>query len=218
MARPTIVLIHGGFWRAAYGRSLMDSLAADLVGRGWPVTNIEYRRLGNGGGWPATFDDVLAGIDAVDGPAITIGHSAGGHLALWAAAERPLAGAVSQAGVVDLRAAFRERVGGASVFGLLGGSPDEVPDRYRRASPIERLPLGVPQLVVHGERDGSVPVAMSRSYAAVARAAGDDVTYAEIAGCGHFEHLDPRSPAWAAVVNWLDGRWADGRQASELVP
>lgn len=202
------MLIHGGFWQAAYDARLMDGLDADLRRAGWQTRNIEYRRLGNGGGWPATFDDVLAEVDAVGAtPIVTVGHSAGGQLALWAAAERGLAGAVSQAGVLDMRAAATNRVGRDTAQRLLGGTPDAVPERYAAASPLDRVPLGMPQLVVHGERDDTVPVAMSRAYVEAARAAGDEVEYMELAGVGHFEHIDPASTAWAAVRAWLAARW-----------
>ena len=203
-----MLLIHGGFWQARYGAILMDALAADLAGDGWQVRNIEYRRLGNGGGWPATFDDVLAQVDAIGAErVVTIGHSAGGHLALWAATERALAGAVSQAGVLDLRAAARDDVGHGTVQRLVGGQPDEVPERFASASPIDRVPLGVPQLVVHGALDDTVPVEMSRAYVRAARAAGDEVAYVELPGAGHYEHLDPASDAWQAVRSWLATRW-----------
>ena len=208
MTRPLVMLIHGGFWQARYGASLMDALAADLEAAEWEVLNIEYRRLGSGGGWPATFDDVLAQVDEAGADrVVTIGHSAGGHLALWAAAERPLAGSVAQAGVLDLRGAATAGVGRDTVQRLLGGEPDTVPDRYAAASPIERVPLGVPQLVVHGAHDDTVPVAMSRAYVARARAAGDDVEYVELPEAGHYEHIDPRTEAWKVVRSWLVSRW-----------
>ena len=163
------MLIHGGFWRARYHLRLEDQLVADLAGRGWAAWNLEYRRLGwrSRGGWPATFEDVAAGIDLLGrldesldlARVIAIGHSAGGHLALWAAARRGLpaaapgsdprirlAGAVSQAGVVDLREAARLGLSRRAAESLLGGSPIKLPARYDLASPIERLPLGVPQL------------------------------------------------------------------------
>lgn len=208
MARPLVVLIHGGFWQAQYGASLMNELAADLGAAGWETRNIEYRRLGNGGGWPATFDDVLAQVDEVGAArVVTVGHSAGGHLALWAAAERPLAGAVAQAGVLDLRGAAATGVGRDTVQRLIGGQPDAQPERYRSASPIERVPIGVPQLIVHGQLDATVPVGMSRGYVEAARAAGDEVEYVELPAAGHYEHLDPRSDAWRAVRSWLASRW-----------
>ena len=168
------------------------------------------------GGWPATFEDVAAGIDALAGleldlsAVVTIGHSAGGHLALWAAARPaprvPVTHAVGQAAVADLAAAARLGLGAGVVHELLGGPPEDVPDRYAAASPAELVPLGVPQLLVHGGRDDVVPVSVARGYAERARAAGDDVELEVDARAGHFEHLDPRSGVWAAVRAWLDRR------------
>jgi acetyl esterase/lipase len=227
---PVAVLLHGGFWRLGFNRTLMNPLALDLLGRGWAVWNLEYRRLGigwgGGGGWPATFEDVAAGIDALAdlrgmpldlARVVAIGHSAGGQLALWAGA-RPglpagapgaaprvrLAGVVGQAAVCDLRIAHARRSGNGVVRRLMGGSPRRVPERYELASPIARLPLGVGQLLVHGERDRVVSPAQSVDYAAAARAAGDDdVTLVVRPGEGHFEHLDPGGGAWGEVVSWL---------------
>ena len=226
--RGVAVVIHGGFWRAAYDRHLMDELCRDLAGRGWAAWNLEYRRLGDGGGWPATFDDVQAGLGHLSasnkllldpGPAslgldyesdeavhgsqasnkllLAIGHSAGGHLALWAAARGLVTHAVSQAGVTDLAEAAR--------LGLSHGVVHELvpPDAYALASPAQLVPLGVPQLLVHGEEDDIVPVELSRSYHAAATEAGDAVDLVTLPGVGHFEHLDPSSDAWRAVIDWL---------------
>ena len=193
------VVLHGGFWRDRYDRHLMDALCADLASRGWTAWNLEYRRLGSGGGWPATCDDVAAGIEALAGrDAVAIGHSAGGHLALWAAAEGLVRAAVGQAAVPDLREAQRLSLSAGVVDDLLGDVP-----AYAEASPFERLPLGVPQLLVHGEDDAIVPVSMSREYERAARAAGDDVELVALPGVGHFEHLDPSSEAWRAALRWL---------------
>ncbi len=227
---PVAVLLHGGFWRIGFNRTLMNPLARDLLGRGWAVWNLEYRRLGigwgGGGGWPATFEDVAAGIDALAdvgnaaldlGRVVAIGHSAGGQLALWAAgrgglpAGAPgasprvgLTGAVGPAAVCDLRAAHAARAGNGVVRHLLGGSPRRVPERYDLASPAARLPLGVPVLLVHGERDRVVKPSQSLDYAAAARAAGDAaVTVVIRPGEGHFEHLDSTSGAWGEVLAWL---------------
>jgi acetyl esterase/lipase len=210
---PVVVLIHGGCWRRRYDRHLMDALAADLAGRGLAAWNCEYRRVGMnaGGGWPATGADVAAAIDHLAELAapldlrrvVAVGHSAGGHLALWAAgrdgARVPLAAVVGQAAVSDLEAAAAQGVCGGMVERLLGGAPGDVPDRYGAASPARRLPLRLPALLVHGDRDDTVPVAMSRDFAA---AAGCDL--AELAGDGHYEHLEPESRAWATVVEWLE--------------
>ena len=224
---PVAVLIHGGFWRARYKLNLEEELIGDLAGRGFAVWNLEYRRLGwrSRGGWPETFEDVAAGIDqlgALEEPldtarVFTIGHSAGGHLALWAAARRGLpagapgaeprvrlAGAVSQAGVVDLREALRLNLGGGVVRRLLEGPPGKHPARYDLASPIERVPLGVPQLLVHGEADLEVPVSISREYQRRAVEAGDSCELVSLPAVGHMEHVDPRSAAWPPVVRWLD--------------
>jgi acetyl esterase/lipase len=222
---PVAVVLHGGFWRDAYDRSLMDGICEDLAGSGWAAWNLEYRRLGAGGGWPETFLDVAAGIDELLrlagreldlGIVVTIGHSAGGHLALWAAARRclppeaPGSGprvlvthAIAQSGVVDLVEAARLRLSRGAAEELLRAPPQEAPERYLLASPAERLPLGVPQLLVHGERDDIVPPEMSRVYARDARAAGDPVDLAMHQDLGHFEHLDPTSPAWRSVRDWL---------------
>jgi acetyl esterase/lipase len=222
-----VVVIHGGFWRARYKLRLEDDLVGDLAERGWAVWNLEYRRLGwrSRGGWPATFEDVGGGIDRLgelDEPldlarVMAIGHSAGGHLAFWAAA-RPglpagapgaeprirLAGAVAQAGVVDLREALGLHLSDDVVRRLLGGTPGKHPRRYELASPVERLPLGVPQLLVHGDADDVVPISIARGYGRRALDAGDPCELVELPGLGHMEHLDPRSVAWPPVMRWLE--------------
>ena len=197
------VLIHGGFWRQRYGRELEGGIARDLVARGWTVWNIEYRRLGGDGGWPTTFEDVEAAIRALPVQAsrvVAIGHSAGGQLAVWAAAEGLVDAAVSQAGALDLDELSRLGTSEGVVNQLLGGTPDEVPHRYARASPRRRLPISVPLLLVHGERDDDVPVHISREFAA---AAGDDCELVVIDDESHYEHLEPGSRCWAAVTEWL---------------
>jgi acetyl esterase/lipase len=199
---PVAVLIHGGFWKAEYGLELMDALCADLVARGWATWNIEYRRIGNGGGVPETLDDVSAAIDLladldVDrSRVVTIGHSAGGHLAAWAATrENPrvaVTGVVSQAGVLDLERARELRLSNGVVDRFLAGRPASV------ASPIERLPLGVPALLTHGGLDDIVPVEISRRFA---HASGASLIVEPDED--HFGHLDPSNPLWKAVTAWL---------------
>ncbi|MDB5065865.1 MAG: alpha/beta hydrolase, partial [Chloroflexi bacterium] len=132
-----------------------------------------------------------------------VGHSAGGQLALWLAAHPGIGAVVALAAVSDLAAAARLGLGGGAAVELLGGTPEEVPERYRRASPRQRLPLGVPQLLVHGELDDRVPVAMSRDHAETARAAGDAVQLVVVPGAGHAELIDPESRAWQAAAAWL---------------
>lgn len=221
---PVAILIHGGFWRWGWDRTLMTRLAHDLAGRGFAAWNIEYRRIGqDGGGWPGTLEDVAAATDAVASlddvdvsRVVTIGHSAGGHLALWLAARhrlpagapgaspgvRPRA-AVSQAGVVDLAAGAADRLGDGACIALLGGTPAEVPERYAVASPAALLPLGVRQLLVHGGRDDVVPPAQSRAYAQAAAAAGDEVELVELPDADHSDVIELEHPAWAQVVERL---------------
>jgi acetyl esterase/lipase len=222
---PVIVLIHGGSWHKRYGKVVMRGLAADLLRRGWAVWNIEYRRLGDGGGWPETFTDVATAIDhlrELDAPldldSVTlIGHSAGGHLALWAASRGALPAGVpgaepailprrviGQAAVCDLAGAYRLWHGGA-VRSLMGGSPEELPDRYATGDPIALLPLTMPALLVHGVLDETVSVRLSRGYAARATELGGIVELVEVEGeaGGHRAHINPRGQAWTAVTRWL---------------
>jgi acetyl esterase/lipase len=227
---PLMVLIHGGSWRARYGKIVMRGLARDLLRRGWAVWNIEYRRVGNGGGWPQTFADVAAAIDhlaELDAPVdlervSVLGHSAGGHLALWACARDKLppgapgylAGppsvrperVIALAGVCDLAGAYRSWGFGAA-RALMGGAPEEVPERYDVGDPIRLLPPSVPVLLVHGTVDETVSVTLSRNYERAARASGGEVELVEIAGeaGGHRAHIDPRGVAWAAVTRRLEG-------------
>jgi acetyl esterase/lipase len=222
---PVMVLIHGGSWRARYGKSVMRALASDLLERGWAVWNIEYRRVGNGGGWPATLSDVAGAIDhlaQIEAPVdlrrmSVTGHSAGGQLALWAAGRQKLApgapGAsdgplpvafaqvISLAGVCDLAGAYRLSHGGAT-GDFMGGSPEQLPDRYLIADPMAQLPLSVPALLVHGVNDMTVSIKLSRNYARAALAAGSSVELVEIEGeaGGHRTYIDPRSAGWREVT------------------
>lgn len=218
--RPVVVLIHGGFWRLPWDRALMQPLAQDLVGRGYIAVNVEYRKLGEaGGGWPGTCEDVVAALRATAGELdvsrlALVGHSAGGHLAVWAAkhAPNPVSLVVSQAGVADLRAAALAELDGSAdrlpaAVEFMGGLPVEVPD-YALASPIELLPLGpsVHQLVVHGDADDRVPFQQSVDYVAAAQAAGDSVELAAFTGMGHFELIDPGHESWLRTVTELGAR------------
>jgi dipeptidyl aminopeptidase/acylaminoacyl peptidase len=221
---PVAVVLHGGFWKAQYGRKQTRPLCADLAARGWAAWNVEYRRLGrlSGGGYPETLDDVAAAVDHLAAmPAhepgvldrtrvVAIGHSAGGHLAAWLATrERPrvaVTAVVSQAGVVDLRLASELRLSNGIVQRLVGGAPEQVPERYAHASPAEQLPLGVPVLLTHGMRDDIVPAVMSERFADAARAAGDDVELVLEPGEGHYGHLKPENALWRAVTAWMADR------------
>lgn len=220
-----VVVLHGGFWQATYGLDLGSPLANDLASKGYLAWNLEYRRLGDGGGWPSTFTDVAAGIDHLrelteeldlpTRPTVAIGHSAGGQLAVWAAGRHRLPasavgadpalrldGVVAQAGVLDLETAALQGIGGTAAADLVGGPPDEQPQRYALASPIRQLPIDVPACCVHGPADSIVPIEQSRSYVRRARAAGDPVSLYETDG-DHFTLIDPTSPDWAAVLDRL---------------
>lgn len=214
--RGVVVIIHGGFWKAEYDASLGEPLADDLTDRGWTTLNVEYRRVGNGGGFPATFDDAHAAIEALSGTdvdtstVVTLGHSAGGHLATWAAARGrfdewpttvPVTHVVSQAGVVDLTSAYDQDLGGGAVEALMGSAPDS-PD-YELADPMRHLPLDVPAWMVHAADDPVVPVGQSQDYVTAARGAGAEATLVEVEG-GHFGVIEVGSPAWADIVAVLD--------------
>jgi kynureninase len=180
----TAILLHGGFWRPAFTRSTTSALAVDLALRGWTTWNVEYRRSGV----VDTLADVEAALD-VAGPGVGIGHSAGGHLVLWAATTGKLERAVALAPVTDLARAAHEGIGANAAVEFAGVEPPAHADPMRRPSP------GVPVLVVHGTEDDRVPFDYSRAYA--------DAFGAELLplpGTGHFEPIDPRTPEWAQVV------------------
>ena len=228
---PVAVLLHGGFWLHPWERDLMEGIAADLVGRGWAVGNVEYRRLGpTGGGWPATFTDVTAAFDRLGEVAdehvldavrcVVVGHSAGATLAVWAATRPPAAprgiaqapparppvpsAVVSLAGVLDLAVAAEADLGGGAVRALLAGAGDHRDDLLA-ASPVRRVPVGVPLVTVHGAGDRIVPPTMTDRFVAAARDAGDPVTVVTVPdGTGHFNVVDPASAAWQATADAMD--------------
>ncbi|MDH2442622.1 alpha/beta hydrolase [Amnibacterium sp. CER49] len=217
-ARGTVVLIHGGFWRGT--PDYFDGptpLADALVAEGWHVWQIEYRQLPNGGGYPTTLDDTAAAIEHLavaasaaglePGPTITVGHSAGGHLAVWALSRPgggvPLAGAVSLAGVLDLRLGAHERIGNGAVTDFLGGTPATHLDRYAAADPAIRVVPRVPVRIVHGSADDVVPMNQSDSYVAKAREAGQDASVAVVDG-DHMVVIDPAHPSFEALRTALD--------------
>jgi 3-dehydroquinate dehydratase type II len=220
---PVAVIIHGGFWREVWTRDLMDGIAVDLTRRGWATWNIEYRRLGAGGGWPETVDDVARAMDFLSDLSssfpldttrvVTIGHSAGGHLALWLAARTGLSpdgpGAIPQvipragvglAPVADLGAAYSAGIGDAAVEAFLHRAPAEDPDTYGLADPARLLPMGVRQLIVHGDADQEVPVSLSEDYVGKAADAGDAVVFHELTGADHDSLIDPTGEAWESIA------------------
>ena len=222
---PIVVLIHGGCWQSAFNYRYLLDLADALTRQGYATWTIEYRRLGeDGGGWPNTFTDVGAAIDhlrtlatthALDlDRVVTLGHSAGGQLALWAASRPrlglgsplhadqalPIRGVIGLAAITDLA---QYRIGPAdschgSVEPLMGGSPDTVPKRYSQVSPIELLPLQTPQWLIQGERDPIVELASVEHYVKAAKASGDRLQLIRL-GSGHFDPVVPQGQAWEAI-------------------
>lgn len=215
--KGVVVVVHGGFWKAQYAADALGTpLARSLAEHGWAAWNLEYRRVGTGpgggGGAPETFDDVAAGIDLLatldvdTATVVTLGHSAGGHLATWAAArgrygwpeDVPVTHVISQAGVLDLRVG--EALGGRAAEALLGHPPSEADERY---DPAQQLPLAVPVWCVHARDDVDVPFEQSESYVARATAAGAEAALVEVGG-GHFGLVDTGSAAWARQLELLE--------------
>lgn len=227
--RPIAIIVHGGFWREKYGAELGTLLAQDLYERGYVVWNLEYRRTcGGGGGWPETFLDIAAGIDALDTalqsieirnvPRVAIGHSAGGHLALWAAGrhrlpvqapgalpagEHCLDAVISQAGVLDLGLADSLGLSDGAAKTLLGCAKDEAPERWRWADPATQIPLGVPLVMLHGTEDEDVPVQLGREFAERAMAVDQSVDYIEFEG-DHYGLITVGDPAWSLCIQALE--------------
>ena len=224
-AVPVVVVVHGGYWRATYGLELGTPLAVDLTNRGIAAWNVEYRRVGAGGGWPATLADVAAAVDLLPDEVqkaaggrldldrvVLLGHSAGGHLAVWAASRdrlrdgsvaavprvRPV-GTVAQAGVLDLVAAAEQGLGGGAVVDLLGGTPATVAQRYALGSPAALVPAAGPVVCVHGDADTVVPLDQSQRYVTAATTARGEARLRVLPGVDHFGVIDPAHPAWAAV-------------------
>ncbi|ARJ04094.1 lipase [Cnuibacter physcomitrellae] len=211
---PTVLLVHGGYWRARYDRMHLRPMAEALASRGLTVVLPEYRRIGDeGGGWPAALDDVRAAVEWASSaglaPDVVAGHSAGGHLAVRAFTEAPgreawvgLAATplvVALAGVLDLAEAHRGRYSDDAVGELLSVDAPGFAERLASADP-----LGLPSPVggvhlVHGTADEDVPVVQSRSYAR----AHPDAALSELEGADHFDLIDPTAPAFAAVVEAL---------------
>jgi acetyl esterase/lipase len=206
---PVVVYFHGGYWREAYDLLHAGHICAALTHAGWATWNLEYRRLGqHGGGWPGTFEDVHHGAQYLKKlphkynldfeRVVTAGHSAGGQLALWVAAQGalPFKGVTSLAGVCDLRRAWELKLSNTVVEQLMGGTPQQVPKHYAMASPIELLPMKVPQHLVHGTADNIVPIEMSERFARASK----NAKLIKLQGAGHFELIDPRTKEWPVVL------------------
>ncbi len=218
--KGTIVLLHGGFWLAQYDLDLMVPMGKVLQRAGWAVWNLEYRRLEDGGGYPATFTDAAAGIDrlrTLDGVdlrhVVLLGHSAGGQLAVWAASRTDatpggaskvaISGCISLAGVLDLAGGARANVGNGAIQQLMGGTAQQQPGRYRLGDPVSLAPASCPVACLRGRDDHTVPEQQTTDYVQAAKAAGGTVTYDVVPG-DHFTIIDPKQQAWATTVRRLD--------------
>ncbi len=235
---PVAVLVHGGCFKAAYATLRDLSAMADALEEiGIATWNVEYRRLGeDGGGWPGTYLDVGRAVDHLRALAprhaldlervVIVGHSAGGHLAMWAAGRArvppgsdvhvadplPVRGVLDLAGPVDMTANIAGYEGlcrDAVITGLLGGSPASVPERYAQASPMRLLPLGIPQVLLIGEHEEFVPHPLMEAYVEAAARSGDRVRLIVVPGVGHFEIASPHATPWprvaSAIRSLLDG-------------
>ena len=223
--RRPIVVIHGGFWRPRRTLDMTTPAAVDLADRGWVTWNVEYRRNGQGT-WPAALTDCSAAVDhlaslghefgfEVADPLI-VGHSAGGHLAVWCAGRGAVAArtggrapivdardVVALAAVVDFELAAQDGTGERAVAEFVGGEPSEVPDHYRLADPIRRLPTGGRVCCVHSRADERVPFQQSVSYVEAARAGGDAAELIEVEGA-HTEVIDVGTATWRTVVDVIE--------------
>jgi acetyl esterase/lipase len=234
---PVLIVLHGGCWSARYGLEPLGRLCAAFAAEGLAVWNVEYRRLGDGGGWPMTFADVAASADFLRSIAqtysldlsrvVALGHSAGGHLALWLAARHrlpvgsplytatplPIHGVLSIAGVPDLAEALKQGLCGDAVAQLIGGSPA----RYQQTSPVALLPLGVRQWHIIGRDDDTVHVDYLQRYTTIA-ALHDEVYLDILPDAGHFEPVDPTTAAWPvirdAVLSLIYQRFSHGSSRS----
>ncbi|GGF47106.1 hypothetical protein GCM10011519_21410 [Marmoricola endophyticus] len=220
----TVVTIHGGYWYDGYGLDLMNPIAGSLVDDGAVVWNLEYRRIGGGGGWPATFEDVAAGIDALPDleglpngamdSVVVLGHSAGGHLAVWAAsrtARTPggapayrLDGCLSLAGALDLTTGSQERIGQDAVNKLMGGTAEEYPERYDLGDPTRLVPASCPVVALRGVDDTTVPKTQSTAYVEADTAAGGKARFEEVPG-DHFTLIEPKGESWKVATTQLAG-------------
>ncbi len=226
---PVAIIIHGGCWLSHIAGARNTAALADaLRDKGIATWNVEYRGIDGDGGWPGTFEDVANAADYLRNIAATyhldlkrvivIGHSAGGHLALWLGARHnlkpnsplyvanplPIKGVLSLGGVPDLMA-FRSTAfttcGDDVVGKLLGNTPQEQIEHNREASPAALLPLHVPQILIYGTQDTAVPIALGHAYAQKAKKLGDSVKVIAVNAAGHHEYIVPNSITWPQVTN-----------------
>ncbi|AZG47593.1 hypothetical protein D7316_04205 [Gordonia insulae] len=221
-ATPLVILIHGGAWQSQIGADSFEPFARHLAERGLGVLNVEYRRVGSGGGWPTTFTDVAAALDMVPDidrqipqldhrNAVVVGHSAGGQLAMWGGTRHKLnsdeVGAkpefrpthvISLAGPLDMRRAVA--LGDDRIVKVMGGTPAEVPDRYTSVDPIQNIDPNTPVVAVAGTDDKVVPPVLATRYVSAVKAADGDAYSVIMPGENHVSIVDSRTPAFRQVV------------------
>lgn len=221
-----VVLVHGGGYQAGTDRRDLNNHVSDLVGRGWPVLNADYRGVGDGGGWTGTFTDVGTAVDmAAEAAAqyslpldkvLVMGHSAGGHLAMWAAARRNLpagapgadprvvpAFAGSMSGVLH-PSALGTPEGDQNVVAVFGGTVTDVDQHYALGDPTRLVPLRIPVFAIHGTADDTVPPSQSQEFADAATAAGDTVTFQLFEGATHVDPLYVGEAMWGTARSWIE--------------
>jgi acetyl esterase/lipase len=211
---PVVMNIHGGFWRSAYDLGHTGHFCAGLTKAGFATYNVEYRRVGHsGGGWPGTFEDIRNAygylhqhareMDVDPERVVVMGHSAGGQLALCLAGHEPsLTRAVSLNGVLDLQAAYDFHLSNDAIVEFLYGTPQQVPEHYREASPMN-LKIAARQTIITGTSDDVVPPDFSRKYAEKKKLVGEHVGLIEIPKANHYDLIDPRTDAFQVVVQIL---------------
>jgi acetyl esterase/lipase len=236
--RPVVVFFHGGWWKSEYDLGYAGCLCAALKREGIAVWSVEYRRVGStGGGWPMTFLDAAAGCDFVstlakDHPLdlsrmVTMGHSAGAHLAFWIAGRHHIGpdsevflpkrqvnvrAAISLAGAVDLRLTIN--LSGDSIFAhdreevyrLMGGRPDDLPKRYQAGNPGDLLPFQAPQILIQGTYDDQIPPDLPAQWAEKSRRLGSHATVKIIPGADHFDLVDPTTSSWPIVLAQVESQ------------
>ena len=229
---PVVIFFHGGWWKSEYDLGYAGYLCAALRSAGFACWSVEYRRVGaTGGGWPRTFQDAAAGVDFVATLAkrfpldidrvITMGHSAGGHLAFWATGRHhidpaselhlspstvALKGTVSLAGAVDLRLTidlsgyFTFAHDKHEVYNLMGGKPKDLPARYQAGNPGDLLPFSARQVLLQGSLDDQIPADLPRRWTEMAHRSGSHADFILLGGLDHFDVVDPRSSAWPLIL------------------
>jgi acetyl esterase/lipase len=213
---PVVIFIHGGYWRAAYDLTHASHLCAAIARAGYAVWSLEYRRTGQpGGGYPGTFDDICDGAKRISqisrldlNRVMVAGHSAGGQLALWLAAQRAieLRGVTALAAVSDLRFGYERNLGSGAVSAFMACNPKQCDDRYAAASPMDLLPISVPQTLLHGTADYIVPFELSQRFASASK----NCQLIPLSDAGHFELIDPRSKEWPMVLKHICQPIANG--------